>query len=336
MAVRIGIHGFGRIGRNVFRLLYARRKEFDVRCVADVAAPESLVYLLNFDSIHGRFPEEVRYDHGHMYVNGRSVPLVYSREPGEVRWREYDVDIVVECAGKYRTRAVLERHIEAGARRVVLTNPPGEDMLGSVFCVGVNDEKVDRTHKVISCSSPTSNALSIMVKVLDEAFGLERASMTTIHAYTNELRLADFPHKQLRRSRAAAENIIPSNTFAVRVAENLMPHLKGRINGMALNVPVPDGSCIDMTAVLRRRCSPGEVNGAVRSAAKGYLKGILDYTEQPVVSSDVIGNPHTAVFDGLATKVLGGNLVKTITWYDNGWGYANRVVDLIERLARTL
>lgn len=336
MSVRIGFHGFGRIGRAVFRLLYERRRDFDVRCIADVAMPESLAYLLNFDSRHGRFPEEVKVENSQMFCSGRSIPLVHAREPGEVRWRDHDVDIVIECSGKYRTRASLEKHLEAGARRVLLTNPPAEDLASALFCVGLNDGKIDRTHKLVSASSPTSNALTIVVKVLDEAFGLEQATMTTVHAYTNELSLADFPHRQLRRSRAAAENIIPSTTYAVRACETLMPHLKGRVSGMALNVPVPDGSCIDLTAKLRRRVSPGEVNGAVRSAARGYLKGILAYTEQPIVSTDVVYDSHTATFDGLATKVLGGSLVKTVAWYDNGWGYANRVVDLAERLARTL
>jgi glyceraldehyde 3-phosphate dehydrogenase len=335
MSVRIGFHGFGRIGRNVFRVLY-NRKEFDVRCVADVAPVESLVYLLNFDSIHGRFPEEVKHGHGHMFVNGRSIPVLFSREPGEVRWRDYDVDIVVEASGRYRSSQHLEKHLEAGARRVLLTNPPADDMFSTVYCVGVNDHKIDRNAKIVSNASCTSNALALVVKILDDAFGLEHASMTTVHAYTNELRLADVPHRQLRRSRAAAENIIPSTTNAVRVVDTLMPHLRNRISGMALNVPIPDGSLIDLTALLRRRVSPGEVNGAVASAVRGYLKGILDYSEQPLVSSDVVGNAHTGVFDALSTKALGGNLVKTVTWYDNGWGYANRVVDLIERLAKTL
>jgi glyceraldehyde 3-phosphate dehydrogenase len=335
MAVRIGFHGFGRIGRNVFRVLY-NRKEFDIRCVADVAPIESLVYLLNFDSIHGRFPEEIKQGNGHMFVNGRSIPVVFSRQPGEVRWRDYDVDIVVEASGRYRTEAELGKHLEAGARRVLLTNPPAEDLYSTIFCVGLNDHKIDKNHKIVSNSSCTSNALALVVKILDEAFGLEHASMTTVHAYTNELRLADVPHRQLRRSRAAAENIIPSTTQSVRVVEHLIPHLRGKLSGMALNVPIPDGSVIDLTAQLRRRVSAGEVNGAVASATRGYLKDILDITEHPIVSSDVVGNPHTGVFDAPTTRVLGGTLVKTVTWYDNGWGYANRVVDLIERMARTL
>ena len=334
MSVRIGFHGFGRIGRNIFRMIY-RRKGFDVRCVADVVKTEDLIYLLNFDSIHGRFPEEIADSGSHLFVGGRAIPVVHSREPGEVRWRDYDVDIVVECSGRYRTREYLERHLEAGARRVVLTVPPRDDM-STVFCVGVNDDQIDRTHKLVSNASCTSNALALIMQILDDAFGVERGSMTTVHAYTNDLRLADVPHEEIRRSRAAAENIIPSSTYSVNVVEHLLPRLKGRLNGMALNVPVPDGSVIDLTTQMSRPVTPDEVNGAIRSASRGRLKGVLEYCTQPVVSSDVVGNTNSAVFDALSTRVLGGNLLKTVTWYDNGWGYANRVVDLIERLAATL
>lgn len=334
MAVRIGFHGFGRIGRNIFRVLHGRR-DFDIRCIADVASPESLAYLLHFDSIYGKFPYEVRQGEGRLFVDGRAIPVVEGREPGFVSWREHDVDIVVEGTGRFRARPGLEKHLEAGARRVLLTSPPADD-LNTVYCVGINDERIDRTHKIVSNASCTSNVLALVVKVLDEAFGVERASMTTVHAYTNRLRLADVPHHELRRSRAAAENIIPSPTYSVRVVESILPNLRGRINGMALNVPIPDGSVIDLTTLLRARVSPGEVNGVIRSVCAGHLRGILEYSEQPLVSSDVVGNPHTGVFDSLTTKVLGGNLVKTVTWYDTGWGYANRCVDLLERMARTL
>lgn len=332
--VRIGFHGFGRLGRNVFRVLYGR-KGFDVRCIADVAPPENLVYLLNFDSIHGRFEEEVTTSHGHMFVGGKAIPLVHGKEPGDVRWRDYDVDVVVEASGHYRTTESLEPHLEAGARRVILTVPP-HGPLDPVFCVGINDTEITRKNKIISNGSCTSNALALVMKVLDEAFGVERSSMTTIHAYTNELHLADVPHKKIRRSRAAAENIIPSTTYSVKVVEHLLPSLEGRINGMTLNVPIPDGSVIDLTTVLRRNVTPDIVNGAVESAARSSLKGLLRYTKSPIVSSDVIGNPHSGVFDSIMTRVQDGNMVKTLTWYDNGWGYANRVVDLIERMSATL
>jgi glyceraldehyde 3-phosphate dehydrogenase len=335
MAVRIGFHGFGRIGRSVFRVLYGR-KDFDVRVIADVAPPDNIVYLLNFDTIQGRFQEEVHHSDGHLFAGGRAIPMVHSREPGDVSWRDYDVDVVVEASGKYREGPMLERHLEAGARRVILTVPPKDAKTG-VFCVGVNDHEIDRTNKIVSNASCTSNALAAVLKVLDEAFGLVRGSMTTVHAYTNDLRLADVPHHEIRRSRAAAENIIPSKTYAVKVVEGLLPHLAGRLNeGMALNVPVPDGSVIDLTTRLRRTVSREEINGAMCSAARSHLEGVLEYCEHPIVSSDVLGNCHSAVFDSLMTKVLDGSLVKTVTWYDNGWGYANRVVDLINRMALTL
>lgn len=334
MAVRIGFHGFGRIARSVFRVLYGH-KDFDVRVISDVVPPENLLYLLNFDSIHGRFPEEVTHNEGHLFVGGRAIPMVHSKEPGDVRWRDYDVDIVVEASGKYRTQEWLEKHIEAGARRVILTVPP-KGALDAVYCMGINDHKIDRSTKIVSNASCTSNALGLVLKVLDEAFGVVRSSMTTVHAYTNDLRLADVPHHEIRRSRAAAENIIPSETYSVKVVEHLIPRLAGRVSGMALNVPVPDGSVIDLTCSLRRPVSAAEVNGAMYSAANSHLRGLLQYSKQPVVSSDVVGNPHSAVFDSLMTKVLDGDLVKTITWYDNGWGYANRVVDLMTRQAASL
>lgn len=332
--VRIGFHGFGRLGRNVFRVLHGR-KGFDVRCIADVAKPDNLVYLLNYDSIHGRFPEQVTHSNDHVFVGGKAIPIVHSKEPGDVRWRDYDVDIVVEASGHYRTSEELEGHLEAGARRVILTVPP-RGPLDPVFCVGVNNTTLDQSNKIVSNGSCTSNALAVVMKTLDEAFGVRSASMTTIHAYTNDLHLADVPHEQIRRSRAAAENIIPSTTYSVRVVEHLLPQLKGRINGMTLNVPIPDGSVIDLTTVMRRDVSREEVNGALLSASRGPLKGVLEYCDQPVVSSDVIGNPHSAVFDSLMTKVLGKTMLKTMIWYDNGWGYANRVVDLMERMAGTL
>jgi glyceraldehyde 3-phosphate dehydrogenase (phosphorylating) len=334
MAVRIGFHGFGRIARSVFRVLYGR-KDFDVRVISDVAPPDNLVYLLNFDTIHGRFPEEVTHSSGHLFVGGRAIPMVHSKEPGDIRWRDYDVDVVVEASGKYRTTEWLNRHLEAGARRVVLTVPP-RGTLDSVYCMGVNDHEIVRETKIVSNASCTSNALALVLKVLDEAFGVVRGSMTTVHAYTNDLRLADVPHHEIRRSRAAAENIIPSDTYSVKVVEHLIPRLEGRVKGMALNVPVPDGSVIDLTCKLRKHVSPSEVNGAMQSAARSHLAGLLEYGEHPVVSSDVVGNPHSAVFDSLMTKVLDGDLLKTVTWYDNGWGYANRVVDLMTRQAATL
>ncbi len=336
MAVRVGFNGFGRIGRNIFRVIYGR-DDIEVRAIADVAAPENLAYLVNFDSIHGRFCEQVTTSDKFLFAKGRRIPVISGKETkaGDVSWRDNDVDIVIEASGRFRTRSELQKHIDAGARRVILTVPP-RDQLDKIVVFGLNDNTLDKSSKIVSNASCTSNCLGLMLKVLDEAFGVERASMTTVHAYTNDARLADVPHEEIRRSRAAAENIIPSHTHAPTLIQELMPKLQGKISGLAMNVPVPDGSVIDLTTVVSRPVSVAEVNEVFRSAARSRLEGILEFTDQPIVSSDVIGNPHSAIFDSLMTKVLGGKLVKTIAWYDNGWGYANRVVDLIHHLAKTL
>jgi glyceraldehyde 3-phosphate dehydrogenase len=336
LAVRVGFNGFGRIGRNIFRVIYGR-EDIEVRAIADIAAPEQLAYLVNFDSIHGTFQEEVSTAGGFLFAKGRRIPVISGKAtaPGDVKWRDHDVDIVIEASGRFRVKKELEKHIEAGARRVILTVPP-RDTLDRVVVFGLNEGTIDKTTKILSNASCTSNALGLMLKTLDEAFGVEKASMTTVHAYTNDARLADVPHEEIRRSRAAAENIIPSHTHAPTLIQELLPRLQGKISGMAMNVPVPDGSVIDLVTVLSKSVSVPEVNEVFRSAARSRLEGILEYTTHPIVSSDVIGNPHSAIFDSLMTKVLGGKMVKTIAWYDNGWGYANRVVDLIGRLAATL
>jgi glyceraldehyde 3-phosphate dehydrogenase len=336
LAVRVGFNGFGRLGRNIFRVIYDR-EDVEVRAIADVAAPENLAYLVNFDSIHGRFVEEITTSGGFLFAKGRRIPIISGKAtaPGDVRWRDHDVDIVIEASGRFRTRKELEKHLEAGARRVILTVPP-RDALDKTVVFGLNDNTIDKSSKIVSNASCTSNCLGIMLKVLDEAFGVEKASMTTVHAYTNDARLADVPHEEIRRSRAAAENIIPSHTYAPTLIQEILPKLKGKIDGLAMNVPVPDGSVIDLVTVLGKTVSVPEINEVFRSAARSRLEGILEYTEQPIVSSDVIGNPHSAIFDALTTKVMGGKMTKTIAWYDNGWGYANRVVDLIQRLAATL
>jgi glyceraldehyde 3-phosphate dehydrogenase len=337
MKVRVGFNGFGRLGRNIFRVIYGR-DDIEVRAIADVATPESVAYLLNFDSIHGRFTEQVTVASGHLFAGGKGIAIIGGQKvvaPGDVKWRDHDIDIVIEASGRYRTRKELERHIEAGARRVILTVPP-RDAIDKVVVFGLNDHTIDKSTKIVSNASCTSNALGIMCKILDEAFGIERAAMTTVHAYTNDARLADVPHEEIRRSRAAAENIIPASTHSVALVQELLPNLRGKIVGQAVNVPVPDGSVIDLTAILGKRVSAAEVNEVFKSAARSTMKNVLEYCEQPIVSSDVIGNQHSAIYDSLITKVLENDMVKTVAWYDNGWGYANRVVDLIGRLAATL
>lgn len=331
MSVRVGLMGFGRIGRNVFRIVYPR-DDIEVAAIVDLAEPKSLEYLLKFDTVHGRFREPVWVSGDVLYCKGRRIQMLQRRAPGEVDWSALGVDIVIEATGQYRTRAILEKHLERGAKRVVLTVPP-RDEIDAVVVMGVNDSILTPDMRIVSNGSCTANALAPVCKVLHDAFGIDRGFMTTVHAYTNELRLADVPAGELRRSRAAPANIIPASTWAPLAVQKIVPELEGRLDGMALNVPVPDGSTVDLVTLMRQPVTAADVNEVVRSAAATRYRNIIEYTDQPIVSSDVIGNPHSAVFDGLATQVIGGNLLKTVTWYDNGWGYANRVVELILRLA---
>lgn len=331
MTTRIGIMGFGRIGRNVFRILHDRH-DLEVVAIVDIAEPEALEYLLRFDTVHGRFEEPVWVKGSALYTRGRAVKLIRATAPGDVDWKDLGVDIVVEATGRYRTRALLEKHLERGAKRVVLTVPP-RDALDALVVIGVNDHVLGPGTRLVSNASCTANALAPICKILDDAFGIARGFMTTVHAYTNDQRLADVPHTEMRRSRAAAENIIPTTTYSPKVVESVLPQLAGKLDGMALTVPVPDGSTVDLVTWMDREVTPDEVNQVVRSASLTTFKGIVEYTDQPIVSSDVVGSDPSAVFDGLSTFVLGGTMLKTITWYDNGWGYARRVTELIAKLA---
>lgn len=330
MSVRVGIMGFGRIGRNVFRIL-SKARDIDVAAIVDIADPRSLEYLLRFDTVHGRFSEPFSVKENAMYLRGRQIQMITRREPGDVDWAALGVDIVIESTGKYRTREYLKRHLDAGARQVILTVPP-RDEIDMVVVMGVNDHLLRPEHRIISNASCTANAVAPIAKILNTAFGIERGFISSVHAYTNDQRLADVPSSEMRRSRAAAENIIPTETWSPQAVEKIIPELAGRLSGVAMNVPVPDGSVIDFTTQMKRDVTPIEVNEVVWSAASTDYKSIVEYTTEPIVSSDVIGNPHSAVFDSLATSVVGGNLLKTLTWYDNGWGYASRVVELIHRL----
>jgi glyceraldehyde 3-phosphate dehydrogenase len=330
MAIRIGIMGFGRIGRNVFRILYPR-DEFEIVAIVDIADPKGLEYLLKFDTVHGRFREPVWVKNDIMYCKGRQIRMLRRKAPGDVDWGAMGVDIVIEATGKYRYRRELEKHLEVGAKRVILTVPP-RDEVDALVVMGVNDKTLNPDCRIVSNASCTANALAPICKILNDAFGIERGFMTTVHAYTNDQRLADVPHSDLRRSRAAAENVIPTTTWSPRAVEQIVPELAGKLDGMAMNVPVPDGSVVDLVTLMTREASKDEINEVVRSAAATRYKDIVEYVDQPVVSSDIVGNPHSAIFDGLATTVLEGNMVKTLTWYDNGWGYATRVVELVLRL----
>ena len=328
--VRVGLMGFGRIGRNVFRQL-EDEPAIEVAAISDIADPAALVYLLEFDTIFGRFPGDVRLDGGDLVVDGRKIPMLDGADPGDVDWGAHAVDIVVQATRRHRTLAECRRHIDAGARKVILASTPEDWNEIDTLISGVNDEVLGPEDDVIALGSNTSNALAPVLRVLDEALGLDRAMFTVVHAFTNEQRLADVPGGDLRMSRAAAENIIPAVTNSPEIVERVLPGLAGRLSGIALNVPVADGSNVDLVAFLDSATTPGAVNEIIRAAAVD--SDIIDYTDDPIVSSDVIGNPHSALWDGQATMVIGGTMVKGIIWFDNGWGYAARVVDVVGRMA---
>ncbi|MFQ5506193.1 MAG: type I glyceraldehyde-3-phosphate dehydrogenase [Planctomycetota bacterium] len=327
MAIKIGINGFGRIGRMVFRVA-EERTDLEVLAINDLAPSESLAHLLKYDSVHGRFPGRVSAGEGALEVGGRKVRVLAERDPGSLPWKELEVDFVVESTGFFVKRADLEKHLQAGAPRVLLTVPP-KDEIDNLIVLGVNDGALRASDRIISNASCTTNCLAPIAKVVHQSFGIVKGLVTTVHAYTNDQRMADQIHKDMRRARAAAINIIPTTTGAARAVGKVLPELDGLLDGMAMRVPVADGSVVDLVAELRRPTSKEELNSAFRSAAEGSMKGILFYTEDPVVSSDVIHDPHSSIVDGQATMVTGGNLVKVLSWYDNEWGYSFRVCDLI-------
>lgn len=331
MTVRVGINGFGRIGRSVFRIL-SDRDDVDVVAINDLFDNEQLAYLLRYDTVMRRFDKEVTVDGDVMHVAGKAVAMTEERDPARIPWAQLGVEIVVEATGVFSDRASLEKHLAAGARRVVLTVPP-KDRIDFMAVLGVNDGELTAEHRIVSNASCTTNCLAPLVKILDDAFGLEEGLLTTVHAYTNDQRLADVPHKSLRRSRAAAENVIPTSTGAARAVGKVLPHLEGKLDGIAMRVPVPDGSIVDFVCRLRGEVTRGGVNAAVRQAAAGPMRRIVEYSEDPLVSSDIIGNPHSSIFDSLSTVSGGDGFVRVVSWYDNEWGYSNRVVDLIGLLS---
>jgi len=333
---RVAINGFGRIGRTVFRII-ASRPGSDIQVVAinDLSDDDILAYLLEYDSVMGRFDQEVSVADGVMKVGGHEVQMLMERDPAQLPWSELGVDVVIEATGVFRDRASLQKHLDAGAKRVILT-VPAKDEIDETIVLGVNDSELGPEDLIVSNASCTTNCLAPLAKVLDDAFGIRKGVMTTVHAYTNDQRLADVPHKDLRRSRAATENIIPTTTGAAKAVGKVLPNLAGKLDGMAMRVPVPDGSTVDLVVELERDVTVEEVNAAIKAAAEGELAGIMEYTEDPIVSTDIIGNPHSSIVDAGGTQVLGGNLVKVMSWYDNEWGYSNRVVDLIERLAQVM
>jgi len=331
MTLRVGINGFGRIGRSVFRIL-SDRPDVEVAAVNDLFPNDHLAYLLKYDTVMRVFPKEVSTDADSMTVAGRRVAMTAEKDPARIPWARHGVEVVIESTGKILTREPLAKHLAAGARKVVLT-VPAKDEIDATIVVGVNDGDLRPEHRIVSNASCTTNCLAPIAKILDESFGIEEGLMTTVHAYTNDQRLADVPHKDLRRSRAAAENIIPTTTGAAKTVGKVLPRLAGRLDGIAVRVPVPDGSIVDLTCRMTRPVTAPEVNGAVREAARGPLARIVEYSEVPLVSSDIIGNPHSSIFDALSTQAAGDGYLKVLAWYDNEWGYSNRVVDLVDRIA---
>ena len=336
MSLKIAINGFGRIGRAVFRII-ATRPDSDLEVVAinDLADDDVLAYLLEYDSVMGPFEQKVEVADGVMTVGRHRIQMLRERNPEDLPWSDLGVDVVIESTGVFRDRASLEKHLAAGARRVVLT-VPSKDPIDETVVLGVNDDALDSSDVIVSNASCTTNCLAPVAKVLNDRFGIRRGVMTTVHAYTNDQRLADVPHKDLRRSRAATENIIPTTTGAAKAVGEVLPELAGKLDGMAMRVPVPDGSTVDLVVELDREVTVDEINAAMREAAEGEMSGILQYSDDPIVSTDIIGNPHSSIFDSAGTQVLGGNLVKVLSWYDNEWGYSNRVVDLVERLGEVM
>lgn len=331
MAIKVGINGFGRIGRIVFRAM-VQRPSINVVAINDLADAKSLAFLLKYDSVHGKFQGTVEAKGENLVVNGKEIKLLKERDPLKLPWKAMGVDIAVESTGVFTSRADCEKHLQAGAKKVLLSAPP-KDKIDAVVVLGVNNHALKPEHKIISNASCTTNSLAPMAKVLNDTFGIEKGLMTTIHAYTNDQRVTDLIHNDLRRARGAAINIIPTTTGAARAIGEVIPELNGKLDGIAMRVPVVDGSITDLVASLKRKVTKEEVNQAFKKAAQGPMKGILEYCEEPIVSSDIIGNPHSCIFDALSTYVVQDNLVKVMGWYDNEWGFSQRMVELTELFA---
>lgn len=329
--MRVAINGFGRIGRSVFRILNDR-KDIDVIAINDLFDNKVLAYLLKYDTIMTRFEQDIYVDGDWLITPNEKVKMLSIKNPEELPWKELEIDVVVEATGIFRTREKLEPHLKAGAKKVVLT-VPAKDEIDYTIVIGVNDEGLKPEHKIISNASCTTNCLAPMAKVLNDEFGIVEGLMTTTHAYTNDQRLADVPHKDWRRGRAAAENIIPTTTGAAKAVGVVIPELKGKLDGMASRVPVPDGSIVDLVVEVKKDVSVEDVHKAIKEASESdAMKNVLMYSDQKLVSSDIVGNSYSSIYDSEFTRVLGKRYIKTLNWYDNEWGYSARVVDLIVRL----
>ena len=330
--VKVGINGFGRIGRNVFRAAM-KNPEVEIVAVNDLTDARTLAHLLKYDSVHGVLDVAVEAGENALIVGGIKIKVMAERDPAQLNWADYGVEIVVESTGRFTKREDAAKHLEGGAKKVIISAPATNEDITIV--IGVNEDRYDpASHTIISNASCTTNCLAPFAKVLHDRFGIVRGLMTTVHSYTNDQQILDLPHKDLRRARAAAENIIPTSTGAAKAVALVLPELKGKLNGFAIRVPSPNVSIVDLVAELKTNVTVEEVNNALKEAAAGRLKGILGYSEEPLVSSDYNGNPASSTIDALSTMVLEGNMVKVVSWYDNEWGYSNRVVDLCQYVAQ--
>ena len=327
---RIAINGFGRIGRSLYRLA-AGDPGIQVVAINDLADPEALAYLLRYDTVMGRFETDVRLEAAELVAGDQRSRMTQLPSPEDLPWSELGVEVAVEATGRFRSRSQLEGHLAAGADKVLLT-VPAKDEIDATIVLGVNDSELRPEHRIVSNASCTTNCLAPLAKVIDEQFGLVRGLMTTVHAYTNDQRLADWSHEDLRRSRAAGENTIPTTTGAARAVGQVLPHLQGRLDGIAMRVPVPDGSIVDLVATVEKAPTVEAINQAMREAAEGSMKGVLEYSTEPLVSCDMISNPHSCIFDAPLTRVA-GHCIKVFAWYDNEWAYTNRVLDLVRLMA---
>lgn len=330
MSVKVAINGFGRIGRLVFR--QGLKHGFDFVAINDLTDAKTLAHLLKYDSVHGRFDGTVTAGDGSIIVNGQEIKIYAEKDPAKLPWSSLRVDVVVESTGVFRKKEQCQWHIDAGAKKVILTVPP-KDQVDALAVLGVNDDKLTGDEKIISNASCTTNCLAPVAKVLHDKFGIVNGWMTTIHSYTNDQRILDLPHSDLRRARSAAVSMIPTTTGAAKAVGQVIPELNGKLDGISVRVPTPDGSMVDLVANLKKNVSADEINAAMKEAAEGTMKGILEYTEDPIVSADIIGNPHSSIFDALSTRVMEGNFVKVISWYDNEFGYSSRVADLVEKIS---
>jgi len=329
--IRVAINGFGRIGRVSFRLML-EKENIEIVAINDLTDSKTLAHLLKYDSVHGIIKADVKAEEKAVNVNGKKIPVFAEKDPAALPWKALDVDVVIESTGFFLNRETAGKHITAGAKRVIISAPPSSNDIKTVV-LGINDEILSENDTIISNASCTTNCAAPLIKILDENWGLEDGYITTVHSYTGDQRLHDAPHKDLRRARAAALSIVPTSTGAAKAITKIFPHLEGKLGGCGMRVPVPDGSLTDITCVLKKDVTVEEINAAFKKAAEGKLKGILEYTEDPIVSIDIVGNPHSCIYDAEFTSVI-GNMVKVIGWYDNEYGYSSRLCDLVQKIAQ--